>query len=104
MGATDSEGGEGGLPAMVVYNDGMYVTRTETMEAVRTTLQNPEARAGKWYAKAGEAVQAKLAAAYDENAYPSDDDLKRLAREVGAPSPEHVRTFFQSINTLLMHQ
>ena len=56
---------------------------------------------GKWYANANPAVQQKLCAAYDKEPYPTDQQMKALAREVKAPSVSSIDTFYKSMQVSL---
>ena len=50
---------------------------------------------------AGPAAQRKLCEAYERDDYPSEAALAKIAREVGAPSPACVKTFFDSVHWAL---
>ena len=86
---------------MPVYNDGLACVQVSAETLMRETLRNGTANAGKWYASAGSAAQRKLCEAYERDDYPSEAALAKIAREVGAPSPACVKTFFDSVHWAL---
>jgi len=86
---------------MPVYNDGLACVTVSAETLMQETLRNGTANAGKWYATAPAAAQKKLCEAYDRNDYPTDAELSRIAKEVSAPSPACVKTFFDSIHWVL---
>mmetsp|Transcript_10146 Transcript_10146/g.25746 ORF Transcript_10146/g.25746 Transcript_10146/m.25746 type:complete len:163 (-) Transcript_10146:223-711(-) len=87
---------------MVLSSDGLADREIDVQDVFRMTLMSEEARKGKWYANANPAVQQKLCAAYDKEPYPTDQQMKALAREVKAPSVSSIDTFYKSMQVKAM--
>ena len=88
----------------MVYNDGMSCVPTTAEALMQETLKHEAANKGKWYARASPEARAKLCAAYEAEDYPDEKALKKLAKEVGAPSPACVKTFFDSLHWVLQNR
>merc|ERR1712118_119982 len=78
---------------MVLASDGLSDRTVDVKEVFEQTIQNAEARNGKWYANASPQVRAKLCAAYEAEPYPSEKEMKKLASALKAPSPACIATF-----------
>merc|ERR1712048_174668 len=74
---------------MVLASDGLSDRTVDVKEVFEQTIQNAEARNGKWYANASPQVQAKLCAAYEAEPYEREGDEEARVRPQGALARVH---------------